>query len=318
MISIIVPVRDEEENLRPLAGELREVLKDSGLSAEIIFVNDGSKDTSGKILGEIVLESENAKVLNFTRNFGQTAAISAGVAEAAGDVVITLDADLQNDPADIPRLVREMDKGFDIVSGWRKERKDTFFSRRFPSRMANALISAITGIKIRDYGCTLKAYRAAYIKKVELCGEMHRFLPAILGYMGAKIAEIPVNHRPRTRGKSKYGFARIFKVLLDLLTVKFMGEYISKPIYFFGGASLFFLFFSALFAGITLYKKFYQNVFVKDQPLFLVFILFAIIGVQFALLGLLAEILVRAYFKINGRPNYLIKSRESGRMRDER
>ncbi len=309
-LSIIIPVYNEQENLRPLFSELSGVLEKNRLSAEVIFVNDGSTDKSETILAEICEKNSNTKTLSFTRNFGQTAAISAGIRESSGDLIITMDADMQNDPADIPRLIEEINDTCDVVSGWRKKRKDSLFSRKLPSCLANYLISFMTGIKLKDYGCTLKVYRSHFLRKVDICGEMHRFLPAILGYMGARIKEVPVNHRPRQRGVSKYGMSRIFKVVLDLLTVKFMGEYISKPIYLFGGTAFFFLFFSGIFSAITLYKKFFEGIFVKDQPLFLVAILFAIIGVQFALLGLLAEILVRTYFKINDRPNYLIKSRK--------
>lgn len=309
-ISIIIPVHNEEENLKILTQEIKEVYFKAGIQGEIIFIDDGSTDSSLEAIKDIMRGDSDVRLISFSKNFGQTAAFSAGIKEAGGEFIITMDADGQNNPEDIPALIQELDKGFDVVSGWRKNRKDNYISRIFPSLIANFIISLITGIKLHDYGCSLKIYKSKFIKKTELYGEMHRFLPAILGYMGAKIGEIEVNHRPRMSGKSKYGLTRIFKVILDLFTVKFMGDYLSKPIYFFGGIGFFLLFSSSLSAAFTLYKKFYCQIFVKDQPLFLVAILLAIIGIQFVVLGLLAEVNIRTYYKTNQKPPYFIKEKE--------
>ncbi|MCK4936392.1 MAG: glycosyltransferase family 2 protein [Elusimicrobiales bacterium] len=309
-ISIILPVYNEEGNLGILTEEIKEVFLENTIQGEIIFIDDGSADSSNNKIKEIAKENTDIKLITFSKNFGQTAAFSAGIKEASGKFIITMDADGQNNPKDIPALIKELNKGFDVVSGWRKNRKDNYISRVLPSLAANFIISRITGIALHDYGCSLKIYKSEFLKKADLYGEMHRFLPAIMGYMGAKISEIEVNHRPRKSGKSKYGLTRIFKVILDLFTVKFMGDYLSKPIYFFGGIGFFLLFLSSCSATFTLYKKFYCDIFVKDQPLFLVAILLAIIGIQFVVLGLLAEINVRTYYKTNKKPPYFIKEKE--------
>ncbi|MBU2530306.1 MAG: glycosyltransferase family 2 protein [Elusimicrobia bacterium] len=309
-ISVILPVHNEEKNLKILTGEIREVLLDNSFRGEIIFIDDGSTDSSNTFLKEILKHDTNIKLITFSKNFGQTAAFAAGIKEASGEFIITMDADGQNNPKDIPALIKELNNGFDVVSGWRKKRKDKYLSRILPSQIANFIISKMTGIALHDYGCSLKIYRAKFLKKADLYGEMHRFLPAIMGYMGAKISEIEVDHRARKTGKSKYGLTRIFKVILDLFTVKFMGDYLSKPIYFFGGIGFFLLLISSFSATFTLYKKFYCDIFVKDQPLFLVAILLAIVGIQFIVLGLLAEINIRTYYKANQNPPYFIKERE--------
>lgn len=306
-ISVVIPVYNEKDNLKALAAELTAAFAASGLPWESVWVDDGSADGSGEELQAVLKGLPGAKLITFARNFGQTAALSAGIAAASGDYIATLDADLQNDPADIAALVGKAGEGYDVVSGWRRDRRDPFFSRRLPSWAANYIISKVTGITLHDYGCTLKIYKASLLKSAELYGEMHRFLPALLGYMGARITELEVNHRPRISGKSKYGLARTFKVVLDLFTVKFMGDFITKPIYVFGGLSMGLLCASAVMAAFTLYKKFFQHVFVKDQPLFLVAIFFALVGVQFAFMGLMAEILVRTYYRSTRKPAYHIK-----------
>lgn len=306
-ISVVIPVYNEKDNIRELAAELTAAFKASGLAWESVWVDDGSTDGSGEELRTALKGLPGAKLITFARNFGQTAALSAGIAAASGDYIATIDADLQNDPADIAVLVKKAGEGYDVVSGWRRRRQDPFFSRRLPSSAANYIISKVTGIALHDYGCTLKIYKASLLKSAELYGEMHRFLPALLGYMGARITELEINHRPRISGKSKYGLARTFKVVLDLFTVKFLGDFITKPSYVFGGLSIGLLCASGMMAAFTLYRKFYCHVFVKDQPLFLVAIFFALVGVQFAFMGLMAEILVRTYYRSTHKPAYHIK-----------
>ncbi len=305
VISAVIPVFDEKENLRSFKDELSAALAAMKLPHEIIWVDDGSSDGSFSELVKFTAEP-GQRALRLSKNYGQTAALAAGIAAARGEWIVTLDADGQNDPADIPRLFAAAAGGTDVVSGWRRHRRDAFFSRILPSRAANSLISAVTGVRLHDFGCTLKLYRASLLKAVDLYGEMHRFLPAILGYAGASVAELEVNHRPRTAGKSKYGIARTFKVVLDLLTVKFMGDFITKPIYLFGGLSLALLAASALMAVYTLYNKFFNGVFVKDQPLFLVAIFLSLVAVQFGFMGLMAEILIRTYHSANRKPPYTV------------
>jgi glycosyltransferase involved in cell wall biosynthesis len=276
-------------------------------------VDDGSTDESFARLRQFALKP-GQRALRLSKNYGQTAALAAGIAAAKGEWIVTLDADGQNDPEDIARLLAAAAAGPDVVSGWRKDRRDAFFSRILPSRAANAVISAVTGLKLHDFGCTLKVYRASLLKAADLYGEMHRFLPAILAYAGASVTELEVNHRPRRAGISKYGLLRTFKVVLDLLTVKFMGDFITKPIYLFGGLSFALLASSAAMAGYTLYNKLSNGVFVKDQPLFLVAIFFALVAVQLAALGLLAEVLIRTYHSSNRRPPYTV-AEEAGPAR---
>ncbi|OGR44710.1 MAG: hypothetical protein A2X35_05260 [Elusimicrobia bacterium GWA2_61_42] len=311
VISVVIPVFNELENLAPFQGELSAALARTGVPHEILWVDDGSSDGSFSELKKFAGLS-GQRALRLSKNYGQTAALAAGIAEARGEWIITLDADGQNDPEDIPRLFAAAAAGVDVVSGWRRNRQDAFFSRILPSRAANFIISAVTGVKLHDFGCTLKIYRAALLKSVDLYGEMHRFLPAILGYAGASVTELEVNHRPRTRGKSKYGLARTFKVVLDLLTVKFMGDFITKPIYLFGGLSFALLAASFAMAGYTLYNKFHNAVFVKDQPLFLLAIFFALVAVQLAFMGLMAEVLIRTYHSANRRPPYTIAEKAGG------
>ncbi|MDD2804386.1 MAG: glycosyltransferase family 2 protein [Elusimicrobiales bacterium] len=304
-VSAVIPVFNEEENLAGLEAELSAALAGLKRPCEVIWVDDGSTDGSFARLRQFALKP-GQRALRLSKNYGQTAALAAGIAAAKGEWIVTLDADGQNDPDDIARLLAAAAAGPDVVSGWRKNRRDAFFTRILPSRAANAVISAVTGLKLHDFGCTLKVYRASLLKAADLYGEMHRFLPAILAYAGASVTELEVNHRPRRAGRSKYGLFRTFKVVLDLLTVKFMGDFITKPIYLFGGLSLALLAASALMAGYTLYNKFAHHVFVKDQPLFLLAIFFALVAVQFAALGLLAEVLIRTYHSSNRRPPYTV------------
>ena len=305
-ISVVIPVYNEEESVAGLAAELAPALAGTGKPAEVIWVDDGSRDASFAELKKIVAARPGHRAVRLSRNFGQTAALAAGIAAAEGEWIVTLDADGQNDPADIPALLAEAGKGWDIVSGWRRDRKDAFLSRRLPSTIANSIIARATGVHVHDFGCTLKIYRAKYLKGADLYGEMHRFLPAILSYSGATVTELPVNHRARAAGRSKYGIMRTFKVVLDLLTVKFMGEFITKPIYLFGGISLWLGAAAAAMAAWTLYNKFFNHIFVKDQPLFLLAVFMALVGVQFAVLGLLAEVMIRTYHGANRKPPYLV------------
>ncbi|HOJ86880.1 MAG TPA: glycosyltransferase family 2 protein [Elusimicrobiales bacterium] len=300
-ISVIVPVYDEEENINPLYEEISRQLNDF----ELVFVDDGSKDKSWDKIKEIALKDKRVKAIRFTRKFGQTQAIKAGIKNSTGEVIVILDSDLQNDPADIPKLMAELEKGYDLVSGWRKKRNDPFFTRVLPSKIANKIISFSTGVYLHDYGCSLKVYKREIIEKIDLYGEMHRFIPALCSYVGAKISEVEVNHRPRIKGKSKYGMIRIFKVILDLLTVKFMGNFMTKPIYFFGIFSFGLISVSSLFFLITLYNKWYNHIFVKDQPLFLVAIFLSLAGLQLGLIGIIAEMLTRIYYSSEKRDYYI-------------
>jgi glycosyltransferase involved in cell wall biosynthesis len=306
-LSFILPVYNEAENLPELYGELSAVAAGLDGSWEIIFVDDGSSDNSFFVLKEIQKNDSRVKIIQLRKNFGQTAALSAGFDYAQGEIIITLDADLQNDPQDIPRLIEKIEDGYDIVSGWRLKRKDRFFSRRLPSAAANWLISRITRIKLHDYGCTLKAFRKEVIKNVRLYGELHRFIPAIASHMGVSIAEIKVNHRPRRHGKSKYNIFRFIKVILDLITVKFLLSYSTRPLQIFGLLGLL----SGSVGGVLLLMLSYQRLILKQgisgRPLLLLAILLTVIGIQFITLGLLAEIMVRAYHESAEKTTYFVK-----------
>jgi len=306
-ISIVIPLYNEEENVELLYESVSKALKDSGRRWEIIMVDDGSSDGTLDLLKKIAAVETNLKVISFRRNFGQTAAMSAGFDNAKGEVVIPMDGDLQNDPADIPKLLEKVEEGFDVVSGWRKDRKDRFINRKLPSMIANWLISKITGVHLHDYGCTLKAYKKEVLENINLYGEMHRFIPALASLNGARVTEIPVNHRERKYGTSKYGISRTFKVILDLVTVKFLLSYSTKPIQIFGGLgiiSLFLSFFSFVEISIS---KFLYSVDVTGNPFFLLFILFALIGIQFVTMGLLGEINIRTYYESQGKPIYVVR-----------
>lgn len=309
-ISVVIPIYNEEENIEELYSKLKNSL--SKYDYEIILVDDGSTDKSWEIIKSIAKNDPKVKGIKFSRNYGQTLAMYAGFQEAKGQIIITLDADLQNDPDDIENLLEEMRKGYDVVSGWRKNRRDPLITKIIPSTIANFLISLITGVKLRDYGCTLKAYRAEIIKKIRLYGEMHRFLPALCYFEGAKISELPVKHHKRKHGKSKYGLKRTFKVILDLFTVKFIGSYFLKPIYFFGGIGLILLFLSVVFTLWTLYDKVFLDVFVHRNPKILIAFTFLPMGVQFILMGLIMEVLVRNYFESQNKLPYNIKEKYGG------
>lgn len=307
-LSIILPVYNEEESLDKLYREIKAVLSQLPLDYEIIAVNDGSQDKSPDVLRNISQSDDKFKVINFRRNYGQTAAISCGIDYSQGEILIPLDADLQNDPADIPKFLEKIDQGFDVVSGWRKQRQDNF-SRRLPSQIANSLISFITKVKLHDYGCTMKAYKKEVVQDVRFYGEMHRFMPALAFWRGAKVAEIIVNHRPRQYGKAKYGLSRIFRVILDLLTVKFLMTYLTKPMHFFGRAGLSLLFLGFLSGAATLALKFIFGVSLRLTQLPLLTVFLIIIGIQFILMGLLAEILIRIYYEPQAKTPYSIKEK---------
>src|SRR5215469_2780626 len=307
MVSIIIPIYDEADNIDPLLGALLPVLRGSGRDFEIIAVNDGSRDLSLQRLRTASTKMPELRVVDFRRNYGQTAAIMAGIDYASGEIIITMDADLQNDSADIPILLAKLEEGFDVVSGWRQFRKDQAFRRNLPSRVANKFISWISGVHLRDYGCTLKAYRSDVLKDVRLYGEMHRFIPIYASWMGARTTEIPVHHHPRRFGTSKYGLERITKVVLDLMVVKFLDQHFVKPIYVFGGFGLFTLAISLLSAAIMLYLKFIKGVSMILTPLPLLTALTFLVGFMSLLMGLLAEMMVRTYFESQGRSAYHVR-----------
>jgi glycosyltransferase involved in cell wall biosynthesis len=308
-ISVVVPVCDEKDNLRPLVEELDEVLGAHGKAYEIIAVDDGSRDGSRELLRELVAERPSLKAIFFRRNSGQTAAFDAGFRSASGRVVVTMDADLQNDPHDIPAMIAKLDEGFDLVSGWRKERKDGLFLRRLPSVVANALIRRVTRAEVHDLGCSLKVYRKEITDELRLYGEMHRFIAPLAESMGARITEVVVQHRARRAGVSKYGLSRTMKVLLDLITVWFMRGFQTKPIYVFGGGGLLLLALGFLTAAFVLWEKLAESIWVHRNPLFLIAILFTMTGVQFLGIGLVAEILVRTYFESQHKVAYSIGER---------
>jgi len=306
-LSALIPVYNEEENLPALGAEVSAALDAIGKPYEVILVDDGSKDRSFEEIQKLVTKYPGFKAVRFARNAGQTAAMLAGIQHASGDLIVCLDADMQNDARDVPKLLAKLDEGYDVVSGWRKDRQDRFLDRKLPSMLANGMISKVTGVHLHDYGCTLKLYKAEFLKPLRLYGEMHRFVPALAGFLGARVAEVPVNHRARTAGVSKYGISRTFKVLLDLMTVKFMDRFLGKPIYLFGGGGVGMGVLGVIFLLDTLYKKFFLNIFVKDQPLFQVAIFCLLIGFQMVLIGLLAEILVRIYYDLKDMRPYFVR-----------
>jgi glycosyltransferase involved in cell wall biosynthesis len=307
-LSVIIPVYNEEESLERLYDKVLSSIDPLGKTWELILVDDGSQDSSFKILQKLAAKDQRVKAVRFVRNFGQTAALAAGIDYAQGEIIIPMDADLQNDPADIARLLAKIDEGFDCVSGWRKDRKDEFFTRLLPSWMANKLISVISGVALHDYGCSLKAYRREVIKDVRLYGEMHRFVPIYATWMGASVTEIPVTHFARQFGQSKYGLSRTFKVVLDLMTVKFLSSYATKPIHIFGMIGLGSFAISALgFAWMVVLKIFFHTTFI-ETPLPVLVAMFFMLGVQFILMGLLAEILVRTYHESQDKRIYRVKT----------
>lgn len=308
MISIIIPIYNESDNIDPLYEKLTNELSVLNSEYEVILVNDGSKDNSYDKLCEIAFKNSKFKVVNLRRNFGQTAAMMAGIDYADGDVIVPMDGDLQNDPADIKLLLDKLDEGYDVVSGWRKERQDAAITRNFVSRIANKVISRISGVRLHDYGCSLKVYRKDVLKDVKLYGEMHRFIPIYASWFGAKVAEIPVRHHPRIHGESKYGLERVGKVILDLLVVKYFSKYLSKPIYVFGGFGFLSLLISVLSLGYAFMLKFFENISFIQTPLPLLSVMTFVTGVMSILMGFLAEMIVRTYYESQGKDIYLVRN----------
>lgn len=307
MISLTVPIYNEEGAIDTLYEKVRVVMDRHGRPWEIIFVNDGSHDKSGEILDRIAARNPAVKVVHFRRNFGQTAAMMAGFDYASGDVIIPMDGDGQNDPEDVPRMLAKLEEGYDVCSGWRKDRQDNALQRNIPSIMANKLISAVSGVRLHDFGCSLKAYRAEVIKGVKLYGEMHRFLPIYAKWHGARITELPVNHHARTSGASKYGLERVLKVVMDLLTVKFMDKYMLKPMYLFGFWGIFFFVTSAVFALWALYMRVFQGYFWTQTPLPMMTVFSFMTGVICLLMGLLAEMITRTFHESQNKAIYLVR-----------
>ncbi|KAF0218761.1 MAG: glycosyl transferase family [Geobacteraceae bacterium] len=317
-LSIVVPIFNEEENIPALYGKVNAALAESGLAYELIMVDDGSLDGSFELLRDLARRDPQVKVIRFRRNFGQTAAMAAGFNAATGRVVVPMDGDLQNDPTDIPLLLAKIEEGYDVVSGWRRERRDTFVNRKLPSILANLLISRLTGVHLHDYGCTLKAYRREVLEGINLYGEMHRFVPALASQVGAKVTELPVKHHPRLYGKSKYGISRTMRVVLDLMTVKFLLTYSTKPIQLFGKWGVYTLLAGALSGGVTIYMKLFEHTSMNRNPLLILTAFLLFMGVQFIVLGLLGELNARTYYEAQAKPIYVVretvnlKGREAG------
>jgi glycosyltransferase involved in cell wall biosynthesis len=309
MLSVVIPAYNEEENVPILYEKLKKVLDSLGEDYEIIFVDDGSTDGTYQRLKQLAEKDSRLKVIRFKRNYGQTAAMSAGFEHAKGNVIITLDADLQNDPEDIPILLEKLKEGYHVVSGWRKDRKDPFLSRRLPSMIANWLISKITGVHLHDYGCTLKAYRAEVVKDLELFGDMHRFLPALTKRRGARITEVVVRHHPRMFGKSKYGIGRTVRVLLDIMLVKFLNEYINKPLYMFGSVGFLLLALGLFSLFYLIFLKLFFEEPIGRRPLLILSVLLTLAGIQLISTGLLAELLIRIYYRTKDTKPYVIQEK---------
>lgn len=303
-LSIILPVYNEEENIKLQYETIIKNIKPLKKTYEIIFIDDGSSDKSFSILESIAKTDKNLKLVKFRRNFGQTAAMAAGIEYSKGEIIIFMDSDLQNDPKDIKKLLDKINEGYDVVSGWRKNRKDKLISRKIPSKIANKIISKVSNVPLHDLGCSLKAYRADVLKEVRLYGEMHRFIPVHASWVGAKIAEIPVTHHARQFGASKYGIQRTFKVILDLLTVKFMGSFSTKPIYLYGGAGLLLFILSAVSGTSVVLMKILNNTSMNRNPLLQLTVLFFLLGFILLLMGIQAEILIRVYHESQDRKPY--------------
>lgn len=308
-VSIVVPIYNEEENIQALYEKVTGALNASGLEYEFILVDDGSSDRSFLLLHDIAGKDSRVKVIRFRRNFGQTAAMAAGFDAARGRVVVPMDGDLQNDPGDIVRLLAKMEEGYDVVSGWRKDRQDTFVNRKLPSMIANGLISRMTGVHLHDYGCTLKAYRKEVLEGINLYGEMHRFVPALASQVGARVTEIPVQHHPRLFGQSKYGISRTMRVVLDLMTVKFLLHYSTKPIQLFGKWGVYTLLAGICSGGATIYMKLFEHMNMNRNPLLILTAFLLFMGVQFIVLGLLGEVNARTYYEAQGKPIYVVRER---------
>ena len=305
-LSVVVPVYNEADNLEPLHAELTQALTNLGRSFEIVYIDDGSTDRSFAVLGELQRRDAHVVVVRFPRNYGQTAALAAGFDHASGAVLVALDADGQNDPADIPAMLAKLDEGYDVVAGWRLPRRDPLLSRRFPSAVANAIIGLITGVRMHDYGCTLKVMRHDVVRGLRLYGEMHRFIPALADDLGARIAEVQVHHRPRRAGVSKYGISRTIRVLLDLITVKFLSSYSTRPIQVFGGIGLACEIVGLSITGVLGFERLFFGVPLAQRPLVWLGILLTLMGLQFITMGLLGELLVRTYHESQNKPVYRV------------
>ena len=306
-ISLVVPVYNEQGNLADLYAQVKVVLDKLGKSYEIIFVDDGSRDSSYEILKNIAQDDRTISVIRFAGNFGQTAAMAAGFNHARGEIIVTIDADLQNDPEDIPVLLDKIEEGADVASGWRKNRQDAVLSRKIPSWCANRLVSKFGGVRLHDFGCTLKAYRAKNIKRISLYGEVHRFLPALLKREGAEVVEVPVRHHPRTRGVSKYGLERIFKVFLDLFLLKFISGYATRPLHFFGFFALILMGLGCITGTITVYERYVVGFSgLNLLPLLMLTMLFLVMGANTILIGLLGEIGIRTYYESQNKKPYVV------------
>jgi glycosyltransferase involved in cell wall biosynthesis len=310
-VSVIAPVYNESESLAALYEQIRKTLESEGLRWELVLVNDGSTDATPAALDQLAANDARVKVVHFRRNYGQTAAMMAGIDFASGEIIVAIDADLQNDPADIPHLLAKLREGFDVCSGWRKARKDQALRRNLPSRIANKIISGVSGVRLHDYGCSLKAYRKEVVKGVRLYGEMHRFIPIYASWLGARVTEIPVNHSPRVHGKSNYGLERIFKVLLDLMVVKFLFHYAQKPIYVFGGVGLASMAVSGLLAAYAIYLKIFEGQSFIRTPIPLLVVFTAMTGVVCVLMGLLAEILMRTWHESQNKTVYEVRGTQN-------
>ncbi len=307
-LSVVIPVYNEVESLPLLHKAIHEALKDLKRSWEVVYVDDGSKDGSDKLLAELAAQDrQHVCVVEFRRNFGQTTAIAAGIDHARGEVIVFLDADLQNDPADIPMILERLDEGYDVVSGWRKDREDSALTRNLPSHMANWLISNVSGVHLHDYGCTLKAYRREALMGFRLYGEMHRFIPVYASSVGAKILEVPVRHHARKYGQSKYGLERTMKVVLDLIAVQFLTRSANKPIYLFGGGGILLLISSVLILFVLAMRRLIIGVDVLTSPFFIIAVMGALMGFQSILMGLIAELLVRTYHESQSKPTYTVR-----------
>ena len=307
-LSVVVPLYDEAPNLEQLYRELTETLAGSGQDYELIFVDDGSTDATFDVLARFQSADTRVRVIRFRRNFGQTAAFSAGFAQAHGRVIVTMDGDLQNDPRDIPALLSRLEQGHDIVCGWRRQRHDAWLTRRLPSMVANWIISRATGVRLHDYGCSLKAFRAEVVKPLKLYGEMHRFIPALASEVGVQVDEMVVNHRPRNHGRSKYGLSRTVRVILDLMTVKFLLSYSTRPLQMFGLMGLSMGGLGVAITGWLAYVRLFGNQPIGGRPLLLFGILLIFTGVQLGTLGLLAEMQARTYHESQNKPTYVIRT----------
>ena len=305
-LSVTIPIYNEEDNVLLLYERTRDALDSLGKTWELVLVNDGSRDDSAKRLDALAAQDARVRVIHLSRNFGQTAALMAGLDHARGEIIVPMDGDLQNDPADIGSLLAKLDEGYDVVSGWRKDRKDAKFKRNLPSRIANNLISTVSGVHLHDYGCSLKAYRRTVLEGVKLYGEMHRFVPIYAAWNGARVSEIEVTHHPRIHGQSNYGLERVIKVVLDLVVVKFLFKYAGKPIYLFGGFGLISLAAAALVLTWAVWLKFFEGVSLIQTPLPVFSVILFAIGMMSFLMGLLAEMLNRTYHESQSKPVYRI------------